>query len=412
MFGIFTLISVITIFSCTLLKIYLNYRQKKSIVTHLAKVPSLFRATISQTEHQTSGNYTLAKLKLNDLEHILTLILFICFSWGGGINYLNHLMPDSISISTHSLLILIIFYLFNGLINLPFSLYTIFHIEQKFGFNRITLKIFFLDLIKLLSITGVLIIPFLYLVINLIEYFTHSWWILVWLSFIAINLILLIIYPLFIAPWFNKFMLLEDDNLKTAINQLLHNCGFKSSGIFIMDGSRRSTHGNAYFSGIGKTKRIVFFDTLIKKLNPDEIIAVLAHELGHFKYKHTIKQMIFNFTISLILLYLLFNLSTQTWFYHQLGISDINSANLLILFFMLLENIGIIFAPLTKYFSRINEFAADQYAKNQNSGANLINGLIKLYQNNANTLTPDSLYVKFYYTHPPINERIAHLINE
>jgi STE24 endopeptidase len=236
-----------------------------------------------------------------------------------------------------------------------------------------------------------------------------SWWLWVWLVLVGFNLLILIIYPTFIAPLFNKFTPLEDLELKAKIETLLSNCGFKSQGVFVMDGSKRSSHGNAYFTGLGASKRIVFFDTLLKQLSHAEIIAVLAHELGHFKRKHILKQMLISFGMLLISLFIYGLLINQEWFYRGLNVSHINHASGLLLLFIVTGAISLPLAPLMSFMSRKNEFEADDFAKANANAKDLISGLVKMYRDNASTLTPDELYVKFYYSHPPANVRIANL---
>jgi STE24 endopeptidase len=293
-------------------------------------------------------------------------------------------------------------------LNLPFSFYDTFKVEQKYGFNNTTLKLFIVDLIKSTCLMLLIGIPLLYLILYLIMSVT-TWWLWVWLVFVIFNLTIMVIYPLFIAPLFNKFSPLEDENLNQRINHLLERCGFKAKGVFVMDGSRRSSHGNAYFTGIGKSKRIVFFDTLIKNLAVDEIEAVLAHELGHFKKKHILRKIIIAFALNLVVLYLLSLLITQPLFYNGLGVNTVNVHNGLILFTILIGLVGVPLKPLSAYFSRKDEFEADSFAAQYKHKDFLISGLVKLYRDNAATLTPDSLYATFYYSHPPATIRIEHL---
>jgi STE24 endopeptidase len=252
-------------------------------------------------------------------------------------------------------------------------------------------------------------VPLLYLVMWLMNNLGNQWWLWVWGVLVVFNLLILIIYPTFIAPLFNKFTPLEDLELKAKIEQLLTTCGFKSQGVFVMDGSKRSSHGNAYFTGLGASKRIVFFDTLLKQLTQEEIIAVLAHELGHFKHKHILKQMIISFGITLLGLYVFSLLINQVWFYAGLHVSQISNASGLLLLFILTGLISLPLAPLSSFMSRKNEFEADDFAKTHANKQDLINGLVKLYRDNASTLTPDELYVKFYYSHPPASVRIRNL---
>jgi STE24 endopeptidase len=275
-----------------------------------------------------------------------------------------------------------------------------------------TLGLFISDLIKS-TLVGLLFgLPLLYLVFWLMNNLGSTWWLWVFAVIVGFNLGLLIIYPTFIAPLFNKFTPLADLDLKTKIEQLLTQCGFTSNGVFVMDGSRRSSHGNAYFTGLGMSKRIVFFDTLLKQLTHQEIIAVLAHELGHFKHKHVQKQMLLSFTLTFIALFIYSQLINQLWFYTSLNVSNINFASGLLLLAIITSVISLPLAPLTSFLSRRNEYAADNFAKTHSSSQDLITGLVKLYRDNASTLTPDGLFVKFYYSHPPASLRIANLERE
>lgn len=393
-----------------LLKAYLTLRQMNSIKQHRASVPNNFVTSITLTEHQKAADYNLAKLQLGIIENIVSTIILGAFTLGGGIQAINnHFVISENYPLTQGLVIVGIFSLINALLSLPFTLYLTFNIEQKFGFNNTSVKLFIIDQIKGIVLSAMIGIPFLYLVLWLMAIMGNLWWIWVWGAFVALNLLMLLIYPIFIAPFFNKFTPLTDEILKEKINTLLQTCGFKSRGIFVMDGSKRSSHGNAYFTGIGKSKRIVFFDTLIKQLTPDEITAVLAHELGHFKHKHVLKQIVLSFTLTLVILFGLSILINMPLFYQALGVTTMTTYNGLILFMLILGVFSVPFAPIFSYFSRKNEFEADRFAKQHTNKQDLINGLVKLYKDNASTLTPDDLYVKFYYSHPPATVRIAQL---
>jgi len=393
------------------LKLYLNKRQANSVKTHFNTVPARFSTSIELNAHQKSGNYTLAKIGLGNIEIILGSLLAIIFTSGGLIQYLDNQISSRLANYplTQGIALIISLMFISMLCNLPLSLYSTFNIEERFGFNHITIKLFILDTIKSMVLFAVIGIPLLYIVLWLMTIMGSLWWIWVWATFCAFNIILMLAYPTFIAPIFNKFIPLTNEELRIKINNLLKKCGFQSNGIFVMDGSKRSSHGNAYFTGIGKTKRIVFFDTLINKLTPNEIEAILAHELGHFKKKHIIKQIIVSFLISLMTLFVLSLLINQPMFYNALGITIPNNANALILFALGLNVVMFPFSPLSSYLSRKNEFEADDFAKKYSNKDDLISGLIKLYKENSSTLAPDELYAKFYYSHPPASIRIAHL---
>lgn len=393
------------------LKLYLNARQANSIRLNFNDVPSNFKEFISINEHQKSANYSLAKLRLNNISNIINSIVLIIFTSGGLIQLLDSLIGIHISNSplTQGIALILAISVINMLYEMPLNLYATFSIEEKFGFNKMTVKLFIIDTLKTILISALIGIPFLYFILWLMNIMGNLWWLWVWAAFITFNILIMLIYPTFIAPIFNKFSPLADETLRTRIFNLLAKCGFKSSGVFVMDGSKRSSHGNAYFTGIGKSKRIVFFDTLVKQLNHDEIEAILAHELGHFKKRHIIKQIVLSFIIALVTLYILSLLIKMPLFYNALGVAHITNYNALILFFMALGVIMFPFSPISSYLSRKNEFEADDFAKENSSKDALISGLVKLYKENASTLTPDTVYAKFYYSHPPASIRISNL---
>ncbi len=401
---------VVLVITILLLKLYLNYKQQVAIKSNIHEVPESFAKRIKLYDHQKAAYYNLAKLKLNNFEEIFSSILLLIFTIGGGIQLINNYFSNlTASPLTLGVIVIGVYSMLNSILTMPFGLYATFGIEQEYGFNKTTVKLFIADLVKGLVIAAIIGIPLLYLVLWLMSILGNTWWLWVWVVLVAFNLSLLVIYPIFIAPLFNKFKPLEDVVLRNRINRLLDKCGFKSRGLFVMDGSKRSSHGNAYFTGIGKSKRIVFFDTLIKKLNHDETEAVLAHELGHFKKKHILKQMIVSFGITLVILYILSLLIDKPALYTSLGVSTISTSNGLLLFSALLGLFSFPFAPLSSFFSRKNEFEADSFASLYTDKRYLISGLVKMYRDNASTLTPDPLYVRFYYSHPPASVRIAHL---
>ncbi len=405
----FRILFIFFLLADSLLKLYLNHRQIKSIQKNYQQVPNAFTQYITLEEHQKAGQYSLAKLSLAKTEIMYSALILLAFTLGGGLEFIaQYLISSNYPLSSEVSLI-IIYTLLSSLLSLPLSYFSTFQIEQKFGFNNMTLGLFIKDLFKGLILSLVIGIPLLYLVMWLMQTLGTSWWIWVWLVLVGFNLLILLIYPTFIAPLFNKFTPLEDLELKNKIDNLLTECGFKSQGVFVMDGSKRSSHGNAYFTGLGSSKRIVFFDTLLKQLSHAEIIAVLAHELGHFKKKHIIKQMIVSFGLTLLGLFIFSLLINQSWFYNALNVQTVNHASGLLLLSILLGLISLPLAPLSSLMSRHNEFEADDFAKEHSNKQDLITGLIKLYRDNASTLTPDDLYVKFYYSHPPASVRIANL---
>jgi STE24 endopeptidase len=395
------------------LKLYLNKRQQISIIANINHVPEKFSTKITLSEHQKAGHYNLAKLKLNNLNQIYSSIVILVFTIGGGINLINNLLVHFANAPiTLGVLVIVFFSIINAILELPFNIYATFGIEQRFGFNKSTVGLFITDLFKGLILMLVLGVPLLYLIIWVISISGNQlWWFWVWLVLAIFNLFILFVYPRFIAPLFNKFVPLEAGDLKNLIEQLLLKCGFKSSGVFVMDGSKRSTHGNAYFTGFGKNKRIVFFDTLIKQLSHKEIEAVLAHELGHFKKKHVLKRIIGSLLLNLVTLYIASLLIKNYYLYNSMGVHIITYYNGLILIMILAGLLSVPLQPIFSYLSRKHEFEADYFATRYTNKNELITGLIKMYKDNASTLTPDKLYSQFYYSHPPATIRIEHLEN-
>jgi STE24 endopeptidase len=297
----------------------------------------------------------------------------------------------------------------SSLLEMPFDLYRTFVIEARYGFNKMTLGLYLIDALKSMLLGAVIGLPLLFGVLLLMERMGENWWLYVWGVWVMFSLLLLFLYPTFIAPLFNKFLPLQDASLKARIETLLQKCGFTAQGLFVMDGSKRSAHGNAYFTGFGKSKRIVFFDTLLARLTPSEIEAVLAHELGHFKRRHVLKRIATTFAMSLALLWLLAQLMKSGWFFHGLGVTTPSTALALLLFFMVMPIFSFLLHPLTSAFSRKHEFEADAYAAQQTDAGDLSSALVKMYQDNAATLTPDPLYSMFYASHPPALIRIGRL---
>ena len=419
---IFTVIFLLTLVSAVSIRVWLATRHIRYVHTHRNSVPENFSSQISLDAHQKAADYTCAKTRLNYANICLDTLLLLILTLGGGLNALNSFWSNWFSAPLLQGMIFILgTVLLMGLVEIPINYYRTFVIEKKFGFNKMTHSMFFVDLIKQ-GLLGILLgLPLLFGALWLMEKTGANWWLYVWLMWVGFNLIILSVYPTWIAPLFNKFTPLEDASLKARIEQLMQKCGFKSSGLFVMDGSRRSSHGNAYFTGFGKNKRIVFFDTLLSHLNPPEIEAVLAHELGHFKRNHVIKRILLTFTMSLVFLWLLGYLMNQDWFYQGLGvfssnetlanISSPSTAMALLLFFLVMPTFTFLFQPLSSLYSRKHEFEADAYAVEKASAGDLIQALVKLYQDNAATLTPDPLHSAFYDSHPPASVRIARLQN-
>ena len=394
----------------TLAKLWLARRQLAHIAAHRSQVPQAFHEQIGLDAHHKAADYTSAKTRLGMLNALFEALLLFAFTLGGGIQQIAGFWLGTLtSPLAQGMAIIVSVLLLGSLLEMPFGLYRTFVIEARYGFNKMTLALYLADAMKGLLLGAVLGLPLLFGVLWLMERMGANWWLYVWAVWVTFNLLLLFIYPSFIAPLFNKFKPLEDETLKARIAALLQKCGFTAQGLFVMDGSKRSSHGNAYFTGFGKTKRIVFFDTLLSRLSPTEIEAVLAHELGHFKRRHVLKRIIFTFAMSLGFLWLLAQLMQAGWFYQGLGVTTPSTALALLLFFMVLPVFSFFLHPLMSFYSRKHEFEADAYAAQQTDAHDLAHALVKMYQDNAATLTPDPLYSTFYDSHPPALVRIARL---
>ncbi|BBJ24528.1 M48 family metallopeptidase [Candidatus Nitrotoga sp. AM1P] len=394
----------------TVAQMWLARRHLAHIQAHRAKVPSDFREQIDLSAHQKAADYTSDKTRLTMLSTPFNALLLFIFTLGGGVQWIADLWLTTFTNSLiQGLAVILTVLLLSSLLEMPFSLYRTFVIEARYGFNKMTLAMYLTDSAKSLLLGALFGLPLLFGVLWLMERMGANWWLYVWGVWVTFNLLLLFIYPSFIAPLFNKFTPLQDETLKTRIKALLQKCGFTAQGLFVMDGSKRTSHGNAYFTGFGKTKRIVFFDTLLERLVPTEIEAVLAHELGHFKRHHVLKRIVFTFALSLGFLWLLAQLMEANWFYVGLGVTTPSTALALLLFFMILPVFSFLLHPLMSYYSRKHEFEADAYAAQQTNAHNLASALVKMYQDNAATLTPDPLYSTFYDSHPPALMRIARL---
>jgi len=397
-------------FALTLaVRLWLKIRHIRHIGAHRGAVPADFAATIALADHQKAADYTIDRVKSVIFAIVSEGVVLLAFTLGGGLAALNGFWAPRLDGLTYGLAMIFSVMGISGLIDLPLSLYRQFVIEARHGFNRMTLGLFFSDLVKQ-TLLGIAVgAPVILAVLWLMGAMGSLWWLYVWLFWSAFNLLVMFVYPTWIAPLFNKFSPLEEGEMKHCIEALLTRCGFRSSGLFVMDGSKRSSHGNAYFTGFGNNKRIVFFDTLLNRLAPPEIEAVLAHELGHFRRHHVIKHIALMFAGSLALLWLLGQLIHAPWFYAGLGVPAQNTALALILFFLVVPVFTFPFTPLTSYLSRRNEFEADAYAAEHASATELIHALVKLYQDNASTLTPDPLHSLFHDSHPPAAQRIARL---
>lgn len=395
-------------------KFWLATRQTRHVARHRDTVPPMFAATISPQAHRKAADYTIAKNRLDVIDTAFTAAVTLGWTLLGGLDALNQLLMGWLGPGmVQQLALLAAFALIGGALGLPLSLYQTFVLEERFGFNKMSLRLWLADLAKGLVLGALIGLPIAALILWLMGAAGTLWWLWAWGVWMGFNLLLLVVYPTFIAPLFNKFKPLEDETLKARVTALMQRCGFAAKGLFVMDGSKRSAHANAYFTGFGAAKRVVFYDTLLSKLSPGEVDAVLAHELGHFKHRHILKRVASLFAISLAGFALLGWLATQAWFYFGLGVrpnmTGPNDALALILFLLAAPVFTYFISPLFAQLSRRHEFEADAFAVAQTSGRDLSTALLKLYEDNASTLTPDPVFVKFYYSHPPASERLARM---
>lgn len=410
-------LALTTVYATTLalglmVKFWLNTRQIQHVSNHRTIVPKDFVETISLAAHQKAADYTLAKSRVGLFEITLSTTVLLSWTLLGGLSALNGKLAQVAGNGmTQQLGLLIAFVLINGVIDLPLALYQTFVLEDRFGFNKMTFKLWVVDLLKSCLIGALIGLPIAYLILWMMGTSGDLWWLWAWMFWVGFNLLLLVIYPTLIAPIFNKFSPLDDESLKNSVTALMQRCGFSAKGLFVMDGSKRSAHANAYFTGFGAAKRVVFYDTLLARLSTAEVNAVLAHELGHFKHRHIIKRIISTFTLSFAGFALLGYLTMQTWFYTGLGVQPnlmaVNNALALLLFMLVMPVFSFFMSPVFAHLSRKHEFQADAYAVKQTSAQDLSSALLKLYDDNASTLTPDPMYVLFYYSHPEASERIA-----
>jgi STE24 endopeptidase len=406
----FTLLFLVALALSTGLRLWLDLRHLRHVAVHRDRVPGDFVGRIELVDHRKAADYTAAKVRIGLAEIAIDVIVLLALTLGGVLGWIDQALRATLGGGyLHGLALFAAAGVLGFVIGLPASLYRTFVIEARFGFNKLTWPLWLADLAKGAALTVLIGGPLLFAVLWLMDAMGRNWWFYVWLVWLATNLLILFLYPTVIAPLFNKFTPLEDASLKQRIEALLARCGFTSSGLFVMDGSKRSAHGNAYFTGFGRSKRIVFFDTLLEKLAPQEIEAVLAHELGHFRHRHVIKRIALSAVLSLAFLWLLGQLIDQPWFYQGLGVGAGGTAMGLMLFSMVLPVFLFPLAPLTSALSRRHEYEADAYAAQQTAAADLIAALVKLYRDNAATLTPDPLHSLFHDSHPPASQRIARL---
>jgi STE24 endopeptidase len=409
----FTLAFLVTVAAGLALQLWLAGRQAGHIRRHRDRVPDAFVERISLAQHRKAADYSLARLALQRWDLLLGTVLLLGWTLGGGLDFAAGLLAASgLPALWQGVALVLGVILVSSLVELPLTVWRTFGIEARFGFNRTTPLGFVTDRVLGVVLLLVLGVPLLLSVLWLMQRAGPTWWLWAWGLWMGFTLLLTWVYPIWIAPLFNRFRPLTDERLRERLNRLLQRCGFNSSGMFVMDGSRRSAHGNAYFTGFGTNKRIVFYDTLLDGLDGDEIEAVLAHELGHFKRRHVTQRLAWSAAAALAGLALLGWLMTQGWFFTGLGVERPGAAVALVLFMLVLPAATVFVSPLSAWLSRRHEFEADDFAARQTDARHLISGLVKMYRDNASTLTPDPLYSAFYHSHPPAPVRIAHLTTQ
>jgi STE24 endopeptidase len=410
--ALFTSIFIVALVFSVALQLWLARRQVRHVDSHRSEVPPHFADRITLAAHRKAADYTIARTRLSMVDTVQDAVVLLVLTLGGGLAALTVATAGfSASPLWRDVALVVAVTLLTGVLALPLSWYRTFVIEQRFGFNRMTLGLWLLDLAKGALVAALLGIPLVTLVLWLMTRAGALWWVYTWIAWIAFQLLVLALYPTLIAPMFNKFQPLADAGLKERVERLLDRCEFAAKGLFVMDGSRRSSHGNAYFTGFGAARRIVFFDTLLARLQPEEVEAVLAHELGHFKLRHVLKRTAWFAAASLVLLALLGWLVDRSWFYAGLGVPGATPrfGVALVLFMLALPVFTFLASPLASLYSRRHEFEADGYAAKNASAPALVAALVKLYEDNANTLTPDPLHSAFYDSHPPAAARISRL---
>lgn len=408
--SLLTVLFVFAVLISTALRLWLTQRQRRAVAQHRATVPAPFAASVELAEHQKAADYTLGRSTLTQIDTVLSAVLLLLITLGGGIDWLeSRWQPAHLPAIWHGVAVIASLLLLMSLLDLPLSWLRTFRVEARFGFNRMTQKMFWLDLLKGLLLGAALGLPLLWVVLKLMASAGAWWWLWAWAVWLAFSLVLSWAFPIFIAPLFNKFKPLEDLNLAERIKHLLERCNFSSAGVFVMDGSARSTHGNAYFTGLGRNKRIVFFDTLMSRLSATEIEAVLAHELGHYRLHHIRKGLIVSSVLSLVAFAVLGYLAAWPGFYSALGVSQPSTHAALLLFMLASSPFTFFFTPLGTAWSRKHEYEADTFAAQHADARELVTALLKLYRDNASTLTPDEIHSRFYDSHPPALQRITFL---
>ena len=392
-------------------ELWLATRQLRHVRRHRDSVPDMFAGAIPLSAHQKAADYTAAKTKVGMLSTLVAVVMLLVLTVGGGIQFLSDLTASAFAPGTllHGTALLFGIGVVQFVVSLPLALYRTFAIEQRFGFNRMTIRLYLIDMVKQIVLVVALGVPLIVAILWLMERMGSQWWLYVWLALMAFSIFLQLIIPTVILPWFNKLTPLTEGEVADRVRALLDRCGFRSRGVLLMDGSKRSSHGNAFFTGFGAAKRIVLFDTLVERLNPAEVEAVLAHELGHYKLHHILKRLILSAALSLAGFWILGQLIEQPWFYSELGVRTPSMAAALALFMLVVPPFTFFLDPLASLMSRKHEFEADAYATTHADRSDLVGALVKLYKDNAATLTPDPLHSAYYDSHPPAAMRIARL---
>jgi STE24 endopeptidase len=394
----------------TALRLWLGARHMAYVRAHRGAVPAQFAGEVSIEAHQRAADYTAAKTRLGLISVIVDGALVLWLTFGGGVQLMYEAAAGWFGGEiARGLVLIALLSIVTTLVELPLGLYRTFRIEERFGFNRMTMKLYWIDFAKSAALAAAFGLPLAACVLWLMQAAGEYWWLYAWALWVVFNLFMLAIYPTWIAPLFNKFSPMQDADLRDRVERLLKRCGFKVKGLMVMDGSKRSSHGNAYFTGFGNTKRIVFFDTLLTRLTPPEVEAVLAHELGHFRLRHVVKRIVWIFAASLAFLWVLDFVMHQDWFYAGLNVEARSTAVALVLFSLVVPSFTFLLQPLASSYSRKHEFEADRYAAQNASARDLVSALVKLYKDNASTLTPDPVHSAFYDSHPPALARIARL---
>ena len=407
----FTWLFLAALAGATLTRLWLARRQAAHVRAHRDAVPADFAEAMPLSAHQKAADYTVAKVRLGVVDVLLDAAILVALTLGGVLQRLIDLWAGAFPADSlwHGALVIVTVFVLRGALGVPLGLYRTFVLEERFGFNRMTLALYLADMAKALVVAVLLGVPLLLAVLWLMQAAGPTWWLYVWALVTLYSVFLQVVVPTFVMPLFNKFSPLEDPTLAERVGRLLERCGFRSKGLYVMDGSKRSSHGNAYFTGFGAAKRIVFFDTLLSRLAPGEVEAVLAHELGHYKLRHVLKGMLLGWAAMFAMLGALGLLAAQSWFYAGLGVQTQTFALGLLLFLLVASEFTFFLQPLTSLYSRRHEFEADAYAAANASAPELVRALVKLYQDNAATLTPDPLHSAFYDSHPPAAARIARL---